>query len=99
MARSLRMNGEAVKDSRLANGEIADVYHLLHFSFAFGENRAGFECDELTELVFELAERVSKATNRIPANRSRGFAPFLERFQRARDRLVVIVLACLSNAR
>ena len=42
--RPLRLNRQAVKHSRLADGEIADIDHLLHFAFAlsydFSRSRA-----------------------------------------------------------
>ena len=32
--------------------EVADINHLLHFTFAFGQNFSRLEGDELTKLVF-----------------------------------------------
>ena len=40
MIRPFRLNRQAVKHARLADGEIADVDHLLHFAFAFGDDLA-----------------------------------------------------------
>jgi hypothetical protein len=36
----------------LADGEVADVDHFLHFAFALGENLARFERDELPRSSF-----------------------------------------------
>ncbi len=41
MVGALGLDGQAVKHPRLADGEIADVDHLLHFAFAFGNDFAG----------------------------------------------------------
>src|SRR5213075_2176208 len=38
MVFSLRLNRQAVKHARLADGEIADVDHLLNFAFTFGND-------------------------------------------------------------
>src|SRR5205823_8103694 len=46
-----RLNRQAIKHSRLTNSEVADVDHLLHFAFAFGNNFPSLERDELTELA------------------------------------------------
>jgi hypothetical protein len=71
-----RLNGQAVKHARLTNSQIADVDHLLHFAFAFGDDFPGLERHELAELVFQFTQRVAKATNSLAADRSRRCAPF-----------------------
>ena len=60
VARPFRLNRQAVKHARLADGEIADVDHLLHFAFALGDDLAGLERDELAEFGFEFAQRVAE---------------------------------------
>ena len=47
-----RLDRQTVKHARLANGQIADVDHLLHFAFAFGDDLSGLQGHELAELVF-----------------------------------------------
>src|SRR5205823_9196715 len=91
MVFSLRLNRQAVKHARLADGEIADIDHLLHFAFAFSDDLAGLEGDELAELVFRFAQRIAKPAYRVAAHRSRRRAPFQKSFLRARNRLVIIV--------
>src|SRR5207247_7473897 len=99
MARPFGLNRQAVKHARLPDREIADVDHLLHFAFAFGENFSGLERNELPKLVFEFAERVSQTTDGVATDRSRSSSPFLKCFLCARDRCLVIVVRSGSNAR
>src|SRR5947209_4459653 len=89
---SFRLDSQSVEHPRLADGKIADVDHLLHFAFALGENFPGLESDELTKLVFQLAQRVAKPAHGITPDWSRRFSPCLEGFQSARARFVVIIL-------
>src|SRR5438132_1590364 len=98
MARPFRLNRKAVKHPRLADGEVADVDHLLHFAFAFSDDLAGLERDELTELVFQLAERVSQTSNGVAADWAGRSSPLFECFLRARDRRLVIVVGSGVNA-
>src|ERR1043166_906677 len=98
MVRPFRLNSESVKHSGLADRKVADVDHLLHFAFAFGENFAGLAGNQLTEFVLQLAQRVSEAANCVASNGTGSLSPFLECLLRARDRLVIIVVACLANA-
>ena len=83
-----RLNRQAIKHARLTDSEIADVDHLLHFAFAFRDNFAGLERNELTEIVLEIAQRVTETANGIAANRSGRDAPFQKCFMRATDRPV-----------
>ena len=55
VTRPFRLNRQAIKHARLTNGEVADVDHLLHFAFAFGDNFPGLERHELPEIMFEFA--------------------------------------------
>src|SRR5882762_4203504 len=95
---SFRLNCQAIKHARLANGEIADVDHLLHFAFAFCDDLTGLESDKLAELLFEIAQRVTKTANGLTAHRTRSRPPFQERFVRTRNRLIVIVIRCSTHA-
>src|SRR5690348_473204 len=94
MARAFGLNCEAIQHSRLADGEVADIDHLLHFAFAFGDDLSSLERDELPKLVLELAQRVAETANGFAAHRPRRGTPFEKRFLRASDRLVVIVIRC-----
>src|SRR5205823_3508634 len=51
VTRPFRLNRQAIKHARLTNREIADVDHLLHFAFAFGDNFPSLEGNELPELI------------------------------------------------
>ena len=97
MVFSLRLNRQAVKHARLADGEIADVDHLLNFAFTFGNDLAGLESDELTKLMFQLAQRISEAANSIATDRAGRSSPFFERFLRTRDRCLVILVRGGAN--
>src|SRR5256884_8650145 len=94
MARPFGLDGQPVKHARLADREIADINHLLHFAFAFGDNFSGLERDELAELVFQVAQCVAKTANSVTAHRTRSRTPFQERFLSTRNRLVVIIIRC-----
>src|SRR5437867_7357614 len=94
VTRSFRLNCQAVEHARLADCEIADINHLLHFAFAFCDNFSRLERDELAELVFQFAQCVTKTANSVAAYRTRSRTPFQERFLSTRNRLVVIIIRC-----
>ena len=48
--RTLRTDGQTMKLAGETDGEVADVDHLLHFTFALGDQLARLHCDEFTEL-------------------------------------------------
>ena len=85
MIRPLRLNRQAVKHARLTDGEIADVDHLLHFAFAFGDDLARLERDELTEIVLRFAQGVAELSNGFAANRA-GRGRAISKMLRARER-------------
>src|SRR5436305_2906684 len=99
MVPPLGLNGQAVKHSRLADGEVADVDHLLYFALAFGNDLAGLERDELTELRFQFAQGVPELTHGFAADWSRRNAPFLEGLLCARNRLLVFGARRRSDTR
>src|SRR5260370_10285212 len=99
MVRPLGLNRETVKHARLADSEIADVNHLLNFAFTFGNDLAGLESDELTKLMFQLAQRISESANGIATDRAGRSSPFFERFLRTRDRGLVILVGGGANTR
>ena len=57
--RALGVHGEAVEHARLADGEIGDVDHLLHFAQAFGLDLAVFERDQRAEVFLGGAQCVA----------------------------------------
>ena len=99
MVRPFGLNRQAIQHARLADGEIADVDHLLHFAFAFGDNFSGLESDELAKFMFQFAERVSETANSVASDWTRRSPPFFERFLRAREGCLVIVVRRGSNTR
>ena len=80
MTRPFGLNGESVEHARLADREIADIDHLLHFAFPLREDFPGLEGDKLTELVFEFAQGVAQSPHRFAAHRARRYAPFRNAF-------------------
>src|SRR5256884_8984171 len=94
MARPFGLDGQPVKHARLADREIADINHLLHFAFTFRDDFSSLEGDKLTELVFQVAQCVAKTANSVAAHRTRSRTPFQERFLSTRNRLVVIIIRC-----
>ncbi len=56
MAGALGGDGEPVQLPRQADGEIADVDHLLHFAEALGDDLAGFERDQRAERLLRRAQ-------------------------------------------
>ena len=72
---SLRLNGEPVKHTRLTDCEITNVDHLLHLTFAFGDDLAGLQCHELAELAFKIAESVPELPHRFTTQRCRRYTP------------------------
>ena len=89
VVRALGLDRQAVEHSRLADSEIADVDHLLHFALAFGDDLAGLERYELAKLRFQLAQSVAELPYRFAADRPRRDSPFFESLLRPRDRLIV----------
>ena len=55
----------------MADREVADVDHLLHFAFAFGEDLARLERDEFAEVVLLLAQGVAELADGFAADRRR----------------------------
>src|SRR5205809_324707 len=98
MTRPLRLDRETIKHARLADGEITNVNHLLHFPFAFGDDFSGLKSHKLAELMFRLAQCVTETTNRLAADRPGRDAPFQKCFVRAGDRTVVIFIGCCAHA-
>ena len=65
----------AVEHPRLADGEVGDVDHLLHFAVAFGLDLAVLERDERAERVLVLAQQVAEAAHHLAAPRRGHVAP------------------------
>ena len=74
----LGSDGEAVELAGEADGEVADVDHLLHFAFAFGEDLAGFEGDEAPEVALGVAQGVAELADDLAAFGGGDELPLLE---------------------
>jgi hypothetical protein len=92
------LNCQPIKHPRLADREVANIDHLLHFAFTLGDDFPSLERDQLAELVFQFAQCVAKTANCLTAHRTRSRAPFQKRIMRTRNRLVVIVVRCGAYA-
>ncbi len=75
VARALGGDGEAVKLAREADGEIADVDHLLHFAEALGDDLSRFEGDDGAERLLGGAQFLAEEADEFAPARSRDVAP------------------------
>ena len=66
---------QAVELPRQADGEVADVDHLLHFAVALGADLAHLERDQIAERLLQLAQRLAEIAHQLAALRRRPFAP------------------------
>jgi hypothetical protein len=65
MARALRMHGGAVHHAALADREIGDVDHLLHFAIALGLDLAHLQRDQRTQRILVLAQGFAAQAHRF----------------------------------
>ncbi|KAG0755620.1 hypothetical protein G6F63_014958 [Rhizopus arrhizus] len=86
------MHGVAVQHAALADGEIGDVDHLLHFAIAFRLALAHFQGHQRTEGILVLAQRFAAQAHGFAAARGRSGAPDLEGFLGTGDDGVVLGL-------
>src|SRR4030095_5397261 len=98
MTRPFGLDRQAIEHARLADGEIADVDHLLHLAFAFRDDLPSLQRDQLTELVFQFAQGVAKTANGLAAHWPGRDAPFKKRFLRSCNCLVVIFVRSRAHA-
>ena len=82
---SLAGNGQSVQLARQADGEVADVDHLLHFAEALRADLAGLDRHQLAELGLVLPQQLAEAPNEGATCRRRGRPPQPERFDRRGD--------------
>ena len=73
--RPLGVHGQAVEHARLADGEVGDVDHLLHFAVALGLDLAVLERDQRAERVLGGAQRVAEQADGFAAPRRGHIAP------------------------
>ena len=60
MLGALGANGQPVKLAGEAHGEIADVNHLLHFTFALGHDFARFQRDKTPKVMLGFAQGIAE---------------------------------------
>ena len=75
---------QAVQLTRQADGEVADVDHLLHLAEAFRADLAGLDRHQLTELRLELAEQFAQAADQRTTHRWGSRSPLGEGFDGGR---------------
>ena len=85
VARPLRGDGEAVELARQADGEVADVDHLLHLALALVRILPVSMRDELAERRLGRAQLLAEQADQLAAPRRRHLAPDLERAVRLGD--------------
>src|SRR5690606_41192260 len=78
VAGTLGRDGQSVKLAREADREIADVDHLLHLAFAFGEDFSDFDRNEPAEIGFCRAEILAEQPDEFAASRARNSPPTRE---------------------
>ncbi|MNV19401.1 hypothetical protein D3C71_1102620 [compost metagenome] len=86
------MHGVAVQHAALAQCEVGDVDHLLHFAVAFRLGLAHFQRDQRTQCVLVLAQCFAAQAYGFTAARGRRGAPHLVGFLRTGDHDFVIRL-------
>ena len=75
VAGALRGNDETVQLPRKADGEIADVDHLLHFAETLGNDLAHLQGHKRSEGVFRSAQFLAQEAHELAAARRRNLAP------------------------
>ena len=93
------MHREAVEHARLADREIGDVDHLLHFAVALGLDLAHLEADEAAEEVLLRAQRLAHEADGLAAARRGNVAPGRECGGGALHHALVVVGAGRAHAR
>src|SRR3546814_11964208 len=67
-------DGEAVELARQADGEVADVDHLLHFAESIGDNLPRLEADEAGQRLLPFAQHLAELAATLASTR-RGAGP------------------------
>src|SRR3546814_15192889 len=58
-------DGEAVELARQADGEVADVDHLLHFAESLGDNLPRLEADEAGQRLLPFAQHLAEQADEL----------------------------------
>src|SRR5690242_9282948 len=83
---TLRRDGSPVELARQADGEIADVDHLLYLAETFGEDLARLDRDERAKVGLGSAQFVAEQSHQLAPPRGRHVAPARKRRGCPRDR-------------
>jgi hypothetical protein len=94
----LRVHGEAVELAGEADGEVADVDHLLHLAQALGEDLAHLQRDQLPQRLLVRAQLLPELTDDLPAPRCGEHAPVLEGRRCLLHHPLVVLLARRAHA-
>ncbi len=78
VARSLAGDRQAVQLARQADGEVADVDHLLDLAETLGADLAGLDRHQLTEVGLVLAQQLTEPADQPAADRRRRRPPLGE---------------------
>ncbi len=89
VARALGGDGQAVELPRQADGEVADVDHLLHFAVALRADLAHLEADEIAQRLLGGAQRLAEVAHELAALGRRRLAPRAEAGAGGRGHAVV----------
>ena len=73
MTRPFRGDGQPVELARQADGEIADIDHLLNFAAPFLENLSVLQGDETTQNILRCAQLLAEQADKLaPPRRGAG---------------------------
>jgi hypothetical protein len=88
VTRALGGHGAPVELARKADGEVADVDHLLHLTARFGGDLADLEADQGGEVVLVHGQELAEPLDQGAPNGGWDSAPVLEGGLRPRDGVV-----------
>ena len=78
-------DGQPVQLTRKADGEVANVDHLLHFAQAFGQGLAAIDGDKARKAVLMVPQRIAEKAHQFATARCGNSAPFEENVVRRGD--------------
>ena len=91
MLRAFGVHGIAIQHARLADGEVGDVDHLLHFASALRLDLAVFQAHQAAERVFVQAQLLSNEAHDLAALGCRHQPPQARRFHGRRQYALIIL--------
>src|SRR5438552_12221800 len=94
-----RSDGKPVQLAREAHRKIANIDHLLHLAFAFGNDFASFKSHEPAEVWLGLTQSVADLAHQLAAPGRGDLLPFLECGLRLLNRAFVLLGRRSANSR